>query len=259
MNGSRSILWGIAAIPAIGLIALPLAALVNRAGAHGFLEALRREETQSAIMLTMRTSAIALLAIVVMGFPLACFIAKSESWFSKLVDTLSDLPIVLPPAAAGIALLAAFGRSGWLGGPLSEMGINVVFTSSAVVIAQCFVGLPFFVRSFAEGLRTVNKESISAAEIDGATTLRSLWSVILPQCQGAFLAGLLLAWARALGEFGATLMFAGNFVGRTQTMPLAIYAGFESDLDTAIALSTILLILAATVLVIVKVLARRQP
>ncbi len=251
-------LWGLAAAPALLLILVPLAALIFRAGTAKIWHTFLQPDTQTAIFLSLRTSLLAVFIVALIGFPLAFFIANSNSLAARASDMVTDLPIVLPPAAAGIALLATFGRQGWLGQPLFEAGIQLTFTTWAVVIAQCFVGIPFFVRSVAEGLRTVDTDTIAAAAVDGAGSLENLVRVILPQCGSAIVAGLLLAWARALGEFGATLMFAGNFVGRTQTMPLAIYAGFESDLDVAIALSATLLIVAFVILCVAKPLVTRR-
>ncbi len=258
MKRRESTFWALAGLPALLLVLIPLFALANRASGPTLRTVLGQPETQQAIVLSLRTTAIAILIVAVIGFPLAYYIAGSRSWFSRLVDTISDLPIVLPPAAAGIALLAAFGRQGWLGGPLDQMGIQITFTSIAVVIAQAFVALPYFVRSVVEGLRKVDPDTLSAGAMDGASPLQLAIRIFVPQCKGALLAGVLLGWARAVGEFGATLMFAGNFVGRTQTMPLAIYAGFESDLDVAISLSVVLLVLAVAVLVAARLIARRE-
>lgn len=246
-----------AGLPALLLVLVPLLALANRASAPTILKILGQSETQQAIYLSLRTTVFAILIVAVIGFPLAYYTAGSNSWFSRLVDTISDLPIVLPPSAAGIALLAAFGRQGWLGGPLDQMGIQITFTSIAVVIAQAFVALPYFVRSAVEGLRKVDPDTLSAGAMDGASPLQLAMRIFVPQCKEALLAGVLLGWARAVGEFGATLMFAGNFVGRTQTMPLAIYAGFERDLDVAISLSVVLLILAILVLVLARLITKR--
>lgn len=252
MRHRESTLWALLGLPALALILVPLVALISRSTSTDILAALGRAETQQAIALSLRTTLIAITVVGVIGLPLARFIAGQRTTVSRLVDVASDLPIVLPPAAAGIALLAAFGRQGWPGGALDDWGVQITFTSTAVVIAQVFVALPYFVRSAVEGLRRIDPDTLSAAAIDGASTVQMLALVQLPQCRSAILAGILLGWARALGEFGATLMFAGNFVGRTQTMPLAIYAGFETDLDIAISLSVVLLVLAILVLALAR-------
>ena len=258
MNQRDSKWWALAGLPALLLILVPLLALLSRSDISKIQSVIGLDETRQAIFLSLRTTAIAILIVISIGFPLAYFIARSNSWLSKLADMISDLPIVLPPAAAGVALLAAFGRNGWFGQPLNSFGIQITFTSTAVIIAQCFVALPFFLRSAVEGLRKVDPDTLLAGAVDGAGRLQSLIRIVLPQCRLALLAGILLAWARALGEFGATLMFAGNFVGRTQTIPLALYAGFESDLDVAIALSVVLLALAVMVLIAARLAVRRE-
>lgn len=247
----------LAALPALLLVVIPLLALTDRARSPLTLSVLAESQTQQAILLSLQTTGIAILIVAIIGFPLAYFIVSRSTWLSRLADLVSDLPIVLPPAAAGIALLAAFGRQGWLGGTLDEWGIQVTFTSTAVVIAQIFVALPYFVRSVCEGLRQVNRTTLDAGSIDGASSWQLAILVHLPQCSNGLLAGVLLGWARALGEFGATLMFAGNFVGRTQTMPLAIYAGFESDLDVAVSLSIVLLVMALVILMAVRFIMER--
>lgn len=252
MRLRESTTWAFLGLPALALILVPLAALTSRTSIASLSAVLSRPDTQQAMLLSFRTTLVAIILVVVIGLPLAGFIAGSRTWLSRLADVISDLPIVLPPAAAGIALLAAFGRQGWPGGMFNEWGIQVTFTSTAVVIAQAFVALPYFVRSAVEGLRRVEPDTLLAAAMDGASPFQMVAWVHLPQCRNAILAGVLLGWARAVGEFGATLMFAGNFIGRTQTMPLAIYAGFESDLDTAIALSIVLLGFALLVLALAR-------
>ncbi len=252
MRRRDSTLWALLGLPALALILVPLAALTSRSATADLYAVLGRQETQQAIFLSLRTTFAAVFIAAVIGLPLACFISGRKTLLSRLADVVSDLPIVLPPAAAGIALLAAFGRQGWPGGILDGWGVQVTFTSAAVVIAQVFVALPYFIRSAVEGLRRIDPDTLSAAAIDGASAIQMVSLVQLPQCRSAILAGILLGWARAVGEFGATLMFAGNFVGRTQTMPLAIYAGFETDLDIAVSLSVILLALSILVLALAR-------
>jgi len=234
------------------LIMLPIAALVSRSATSDVLTTLQQPETNQAIWLSLRTTLLSIAIVVVLGLPLAYFAARSGSRLAAFFDALTELPVVLPPAVAGIALLAFFGRAGWLGESLEAAGIQVTFTSTAVVIAQVFVSIPFFLRSAIEGIRKVDQQGVSAAALDGAGPAQVAWLVVLPQCRQAIFAGTLLAWARALGEFGATLMFAGNFVGRTQTMPLAIYAGFQGDLNMAVTLSMVLLGMAVFILVFAR-------
>lgn len=234
------------AITLIGmaLLTLPTVALMWRAlEARAGLEDQRtRDALQEALWLSLTTSLIALTVIVLAGTPIAFTLARSSSRAARVVDALVDLPIILPPAVAGIALLTAFGRNGILGGLLSELGITIGFTTAAVVIAQVFVSAPFYIRTARAGfLRVEQLLEQSAADL-GAPPLRVFLRVTLPLARNSLFAGAVLAWARALGEFGATIMFAGNREGVTQTMPLAIYERFSAgDLPAALILSAILL------------------
>jgi molybdate transport system permease protein len=169
-----------------------------------------------------------------------------------LVDSLVDLPIVLPPAVAGLALLLTFGRRGLFGGPLSAMGIELPFTTAAVVIASFFVAAPFYVRAARSGFLSVPREYEEAARVEGANEWEVFRHVTVPIAAPALFGGAILCWARALGEFGATIMFAGQFLGRTQTMPLAIYAALESDTDAALGLSVLLLAISFALLVLFR-------
>src|SRR5690606_11319808 len=157
--------------------------------------------------------------------PLAYLMGRHQYRYKKLLDTLIDLPTVLPPAVAGVALLMTLGRRGLIGGWLDDLGIEVAFTTAAVVIAQIFIAAPFYVRSAARGFAGIDPEIGQAAQLDGASGWQVFRYVILPLSRFALLSGAMMSWARALGEFGATMIFAGNFPGRTQTMPTAIYLG----------------------------------
>ena len=174
------------------------------------------------------------------------------------IDTLIDLPIILPPAVAGIALLMAFGRRGILGGYLDEIGIQIAFTPVAVILAQTFIAAAFYIKAASIGFASIDRELEQAASLDGADGWHAFRYVILPLSWTALLGGAVMTWARALGEFGATIIFAGNFAGRTQTMPLAIYLGFELDLDTALTLSVILIGFAFLALLVVKWILNRD-
>ncbi len=175
-----------------------------------------------------------------------------------MVDTLVDLPMVLPPAVAGIALLLVFGRRGLLGPGLETAGISVVFTPLAVVLAQLFVASPYYVKSAAAGFAEIDRELEQAAALDGATSFGIFRYVTAALAWPALLGGAVMTWARAIGEFGATIIFAGNFPGRTQTMPLAIYLGFERNLDQAVALAFVLMVVSFGVLVFVKWLLNQR-
>jgi molybdate transport system permease protein len=170
------------------------------------------------------------------------------------VEAVIDLPIVLPPSVAGLALLLVFGRRGLLGEPLTVLGVEIAFSTVAVVLAQVFVSAPFFIRSARAGLAAVDGDLEDAARVDGASETRVFRLISVPLASGALAAGLVMSWARALGEFGATIMFAGNVEGRTQTLPLVVYAEFQGgDLDASVAAAAILVMAALGVLVAVRV------
>jgi molybdate transport system permease protein len=172
------------------------------------------------------------------------------------LEIIIDLPTVLPPAVAGLALLMAFGRRGLLGAPLDALGIQVPFTTLAVVMAQSFVAAPLFIKTAAVGLSTVSSELEQAAALDGATGWGAFRHVILPLAWRSIIGGASLCWARALGEFGATIIFAGNLPGQTQTMPLAVYIGFEIDMNRALTLAAILLAVSFVLLLTVRAALR---
>jgi molybdate transport system permease protein len=236
-------------------LALPVATLLARALLDGGLpEVAGSRAVLSALALSLVTTAASLLLTVVIGLPLAVLLARRRFRGQWLVETVVDLPIVLPPAVAGLALLLVFGRRGLVGGVLQEAGVDVAFTTVAVVIAQTFVSAPFFVRSARAGIAAVDRDLEDAARADGASEARLFWAVTVPLAAPALAAGLVMSWARALGEFGATIMFAGNVLGRTQTLPLVVYSEFQGgDLDASIAAAAILVVAALAVLLAVRV------
>ena len=183
---------------------------------------------------------------------MAYLLARDRMPYRGLVDTLVDMPTVLPPAVAGVALLMAFGRRGILGGVLDVMGIHIAFTPIAVMMAQIFIAAPFYIKAATIGFANIEMELEQAAALDGANGWQVFRFVTIPLSWSALLSGSVMSWARALGEFGATIIFAGNLPGRTQTMPLAIYIGFELDLDVALTLSVILVGFSFLALLIVK-------
>ena len=231
------------------VIALPLVALVIRAIQEG---AFGRKIVSDYVVDALRLSAISTVATLVIavatGTPLAFALARRRFPGKRLVETLVDLPLVLPPVVAGIALLVAFGRRGLLGDELSALGITLPFTLAAVVLAQVFVAVPFYVRSAKVGFAAVPRDVEEAAAVDGATPWASFRDVTVPLAMPGIAAGMVLCWARALSEFGATLLFAGNLRGTTQTMPLAIMGAFERSLGEALALAALLLAISAAVL-----------
>lgn len=243
--------WWLMSLPLLTFLILPLAAILLQSRPDEIVANLATPTASRAIALSLKTSLITVTLTVILGTPLALVLARRDFPLRRTIETLIDLPMVLPPAVAGVALLIAFGRNGFIG---EYFGLQIPFTQAAVVMAQVFVAAPLFIRSAIVGISRVRDELIESALLDGATTWQTLRFVALPIARPAFIGGAVLTWARALGEFGATIIFAGNFPGRTQTMPLAIYLGFEMNLDVAIALSVILMTTSFLVLVLVRYL-----
>lgn len=246
------------ALPLLLFVLLPLLSLLVRTGLDVLIANLAHTQVLQAVGLTMFTSALATLLAILFGTPLAYLLARYDFRGRNMIETLVELPMVLPPAVAGVALLMAFGRRGVLGTYLSNFGLELAFTQTAVVLAQLFVAGPFYVKAAIAGFARVEHDIEEAAAIDGATPWDVFRSITVPLAWPALLGGVVMTWARALGEFGATIIFAGNFPGRTQTMPLAIYIGFELDLSVALTLSLILLAVSFGVLVVVKGLLRQR-
>jgi molybdate transport system permease protein len=197
-----------------------------------------------ALKLSLVTSALATLLVLVLGLPTAYLLATREFRGHRVVETLIELPMVLPPTVAGFSLLLAFGRAGLVGRALGAFGVSLPFTTAAVVIAQAFMAAPFFVLSARAGIESVDRKYLDAAASLRAGEWRTLTRVILPLAAPSLASGLAMACARALGEFGATITFAGNLPGVTQTMPLAVYLALQTDLDAAITLSVLLIALS---------------
>jgi len=259
LPGSRlSSLLRILSIPLLAFFALPLLALLLRTSPAHLLNNLAQPQVLQAIFLSLMTTMIATLITVIFGTPLAYAMARQYLPYQRLIDTLIDLPTVLPPAVAGVALLMAFGRRGILGGLFNFMGVDIAFTTIAVIMAQTFIAAPFYIKAAVLGFAGIEPELEQAAGLDGASNWEIFRYVIVPLSWTALLSGSVMTWARALGEFGATIIFAGNFPGRTQTMPLAIYIGFELNLDVALTLSVILVGFSFLALMIVKGILRRE-
>ncbi len=251
-------LWWAASLPILLFLTLPLLLLLLRTSPEQLAHSLSNELTRTAIRLSLVTSTASMLLTVLFGTPLAYLMARGRFRGRRLVETLVELPMVLPPAVAGVALLIAFGRRGLIGGLLEGAGVSIAFTTTAVILAQIFIAAPFFIRSAATGFASIPADLEHAAALDGAEPLQTFRHVSIPLARRAFLAGATLTWARALGEFGATIIFAGNFPGRTQTMPLAIYLGFEMNMETALTLSVILLGISFTAITLVRVVFERE-
>jgi molybdate transport system permease protein len=249
------------AIAALGLlsgfIAVPILSLVVWTVNEKAWSAMASPVAREALSLSMRTTAATMAILVVVGTPAAYVLARGSFRGSRVLNTLVELPIVLPPSAAGIALLLAFGRFGLLGEYLNAFGITLSFTTVAVVMAEVFVAAPFYLRQAATGFAGVDRTIEEAALVDGADRTAVFLKVTVPLAFPALVAGVVTAWARALGEFGATIIFAGNFRGITQTIPLAIYSEFQSNIDAAVALSVLVLGFAFAVILSVRYLTRR--
>jgi molybdate transport system permease protein len=234
------------------LLGLPLLALFLRAIDENFLSYALSDTALSALKLSMYTSLISVVVSLLVGTPLAYILARWDFPGHASLELLIDLPVVLPPSVAGLALLIAFGRQGLFGSWLSHFGITLPFTTAAVVIAQTFVSAPLFVRSARLGFAAIDPQLEEAAHVEGATQWQLFSQVMFPLAGRSLFSGAILAWTRALGEFGATILFAGNLEGTTQTMPLAIYLGFERDLNVAVVLSVVLVIVSLIMLGITR-------
>lgn len=240
-----------------GFISLPILSLIIWTVSEDSWRAMASPEARDALFLSIKTTAISMLIIIVVGTPAAYVLARSEFPGKRLVDSLVDIPAVLPPSAAGIALLLAFGKFGLLGSYLDVVGVQITFTTAAVVIAEIFVAAHFYVRQAAVGFSQVRRDVEEAAMVDGASRRKVFTRVTIPLALPALVAGAVMAWARALGEFGGTIIFAGSFQGTTQTVPLAIYSALQSDLDAAVALSVLVLGFAFAVILTGRYLTRR--
>jgi len=249
--------WRLLALPLILLFLIPVATLFTRISLPVLLQNIAEPAVLQAIGVSLRTTTISLSLILLLGTPLAYLMGRYEFRHKKLLDTLIDLPTVLPPSVAGIALLITLGRRGWVGSWLGGLGIETAFTMAAVVIAQLFIAAPFYVRAATLGFASVDLEIEQAAQLDGANRWQIFRHIILPLSRASMLSGGMMSWARALGEFGATMMFAGNLAGRTQTMPTAIYLGFERNIETAVALSVILVFISFLCLLVVRIFVPR--
>ncbi len=238
-------------------LALPLLSLVLRLDPGLWLARAASPMALRALVLTLETTAVSTALCAALGLPLAWLLARHRFRGSDALDTLVDLPVTIPPVVVGVALLLAFGRQGLVGRGLDLFGVRIAFTSVAVVMAQTTIASPFFVRAARAGFEAVDPALEQAALTLGASPWRVFWTVSVQLARPALFAGLVLCWARALSEFGATMMFAGNFPGRTQTLSLAVMSAMESDLDTAVTVSSLSLLLGLGALLVARGVARR--
>jgi molybdate transport system permease protein len=242
----------------IVLLGAPLFALVARVRPETVLDNLTSRVVVEAVQLSLLTSTITVALAVALGTPLGYLLARRHFPGRRVIETLVELPMVLPPAVAGVALLVAFGRRGVFGWHLAQLGIEAAFTTTAVVLAQCFVAAPYYVKAASGAFARVDRDLEQAAQVLGASAWRIFRRITVPLVWPSLLGGAVMTWARALGEFGATIIFAGNYPGRTQTMPLAIYIGFEIELGTALTLAVLLLVISSVILGLFKLLLERD-
>ena len=254
MRRPFEVLLALAAGLILAFLLVPVLALFLRIPPGDLLSQLTSKAAVDALIVSVKTSVIAHAVVLLLGTPAAYLIATRHFRGRALVLTLIELPLVLPPAVAGIALFAAFGRAGLLGGTLDAFGISISLTQTAVVFAVIFVSSPFYVRLAVSAFESVDPALIEAARTLGAGPRRTFFRVALPLAAGGLSAASALAFARGLGEFGATIMFAGSLQGVTQTLPLAIYAQLDLDFDVALALGAFLVVVSVAVLLTVKLL-----
>ncbi len=247
---------GFLLILAVAFIALPVASLFLKSPLDATVRSMQDPVVIDALRLSLTTSTLTVLVVVLIGTPIAYVNARFHYPGKTIADSLIDLPVIMPPAVAGIALLMAFGRMGILGHYLSPFGISIAFTTLAVIMAQVFVSSPFYIRQAKTSFEDLDMAFENAARTLGASRLFTFFHVILPMTLNGLVSGAIMAFARSLGEFGATIMFAGNFQGRTQTMPLAIYTAMQGDLDVSLCLAMILVAISFLVIALVKALTR---
>jgi molybdate transport system permease protein len=246
----------LAAGAALLFLLLPIVAVFLQVPPGDLVSALGSSAALDALRVTAETNAIAIAAILVVGTPAAYWISTRRGTLRDVLVTLVELPLVLPPAVAGLGLLVAFGRVGLLGGTFEALGVDIAFTKVAVILAVTFVASPFYLRSAIAAFEAVDPTLPAAARTLGARRARVFLRVMLPLATGGLGAGAALAFARGLGEFGATIMFAGSLQGVTQTLSLAIYEQFDLDLEVALAISALLIVLSALILLSVKLTTR---
>ena len=253
-RGPAAIVWVVAAI-ALALLVLPLVAVLIRTPWAELPQLLGRTEVVQALWLSISTGVVSTALCLVLGTPLAIVLARSESWPAvprRLLRAAVTIPLVLPPVVGGIALLLLLGRNGVLGRFLAPLGISLPFTTAAVVIAQTFVAMPFLVFAVEGALRAADRRVEQAAATLGATPFQTFRLVTVPIVAPGIAAGTVLCFARALGEFGATITFAGSFPGVTRTLPIASYLALESNPDEAIAFALLLMVVSIAVLLVLR-------
>jgi molybdate transport system permease protein len=240
----------------LAFLLVPIVALVTYQPLHDLIHGFGTRAATDAILVSLKTNAIAFALMVVLGTPFAYILARARFRGRSIVVTVVEIPLVMPPAVAGLALLVAFGRLGLLGHALSAFGIDLAFTQAAVILALLFVASPFYLRGAIAAFDAVDGTLIDVAGTLGAGSIRRMLRIAIPLASGGLGAAAAVAFARGLGEFGATILFAGSFQGTTQTLPLAVYSLFDANLDQAIAIGVLLIIVSAGILLTAKLLAR---
>ncbi len=249
----------VAAFATLAFLFVPVLAIFVHVPPRRLVAQLSSPVVTDALLVSLKTTLIAQALILLLGTPTAYLLASRRFPGRPLLVTLVELPLVLPPAVAGIGLIAAFGRFGLLGSPLRSAGITIGFTQAAVILAVALVSSPLYVRQAIATFEAVDANLVAASRTLGAGPAKTFFRVVLPLARGGLAAGEALAFARGLGEFGATIMFAGSLQGVTQTLPLAIYAQFDVNFDVALATSALLVLVSAALLVSLKVTPRWQP
>jgi molybdate transport system permease protein len=244
---------------ALAFLVLPIVAIFVHVSPVRLVDQLSNRVVVDALIVSLKTTVVAQLLVLVFGTPTAYLLASRRFPGRSLCVTLVELPLVLPPAVAGIGLLVAFGRFGLLGSPLGALGITLPFTQAAVTIAVAFVSSPLYVRQAIAAFEAVDPNIVAASRTLGAGPARTFFRVVLPLARGGLAAGEALAFTRGLGEFGATIMFAGSLQKVTQTLPLAIYAEFEVNFDVTLAISALLVLISAALLISLKLTSLWRP
>ena len=236
------------ALVAVAIIVVPVVGLFARVPWSRLGELWSNDIASTAMWMSLRTSLIATALAVVLGVPLAWAIANAKPEMRSIARAVVTVPVILPPVVGGIALLSALGRRGVFGGLLSSLGISLPFTQSAVVLSQLFVAMPFLVLAVENHFHSMDRGVVDAARVMGFGSVRTFWHVVLPMSRSAVLAGAVLAWARSVGEFGASITFAGSLKGKTQTLPMAVYDLLERDWELAMGLSVMMVLFAVVVI-----------
>jgi len=258
-RGLLALAYFLAAAVALAFLTLPILAIFLRVPPGRLIDQLSNPVVTDALIVSFKTTLIAQLLVLLFGTPTAYLLASRRFPGRSLCITLVELPLVLPPAVAGIGLLAAFGRAGLLGSTLNAAGVSIPFTQSAVTLAVAFVASPLYIRQAIAAFEAVDPNLVAASRTLGAGPVRTFFRVVLPLARGGLAAGEALAFARGLGEFGATIMFAGSLQKVTQTLPLAIYAEFEINFDVTLAISALLVLISTALLISLKLASLWQP